>query len=208
MKLDICIPTMRPLDEIRPQIEAIERTAALPHRIIASCQVAYAAENRNFCLQAVASPIAVMLDDDIEGFAQTPGWDELLIAPFLEKAQRPELAVISARLMNPDGTVGPTCARNYDLTPDLIEIPPARDCIMPTAAIAFRNVGIRFDQAFVGSGWEDNDWMRQYLVRDPKSVFLMNNRCRLVHRNEMKRQGGKFWEHNRAYYRRKWQIHD
>jgi hypothetical protein len=37
-------------------------------------------------------------------------------------------------------------------------------------------------------------------------VFVQSNRCRLIHANEMKNQKGKYWQHNRDHFSKKWGI--
>lgn len=158
-----------------------------------------AAQNRNWCLgQINLGEIAIMLDDDIEGFY--PGW----IADLTKPLEDESVVMVSARLMNPDGTVGLTCSRCYDLEPDEIEIFTNGVCVLPTAAIAFRHRGHMFDENFIGSGFEDNDWCMQYLQADPCARFIQSNRCKLIHRNEMKNQKGKFWQKNQHYFYSKW----
>jgi len=102
--------------------------------------------------------------------------------------------------MNPDGSVGPTCSRCYALEPEEIEIKSNGVCVMPTAAIAFRHRGHRFDEGFIGSGWEDNLWAANFIHADPNAVFVQSNRCRLTHRNEAKNQKGVYWEHNERHF--------
>jgi len=138
-----------------------------------------------------------MLDDDISGFY--PGWHLDLLAPFRD----PLVCMVSARLMNPDGSIGPTCSRCYDLEPEEIEVFSDGHCVLPTAAIAFRNIGLRFDERYKGSGWEDNDFCFQYLKANPKYKFIQSNRCRLIHANEMKHQA-EYWTHNKEYFEWKW----
>jgi len=200
--IDIMIPTLRPLEDIQKQIDEIERNTHEPHRIIASCQNASAAINRNFCLQFARSDILVMLDDDIEGFF--PGWLSTLVAP-LNSCD--EVVMVSARLMAPDGSVGASCAGVHDIESKWVPVPPKRDCVMPSAAIAFRNWGLRFDEHFIGSGFEDGDFCFQYLDLKPSVQFYINNQCKLIHRNEMKHQweNGHF-EKNRRYFWRKWHV--
>ena len=220
--IDICIPTMRSLSEVEAQIAQIEATAELPHRIIASCQPVSAAINRNFCLHVASSPIIIMLDDDMEGFF--PGWDVKLLEIF---DVEPRAVMVSARLMSPQWKVGPSCARNGNLVPRWVEVFAAQDCLMPSAAIAFRNRGHRFDEGFVGSGWEDNDFcfkllfgcrarrlvkervakhyglaLHDYLLAANVPRFYIDNACQLVHRNEMKEQfqGNRFAENRKHMY--------
>lgn len=158
-----------------------------------------AAKNRNYCLDhVIVGEIAIMLDDDIEGFYE--GWVGDLIKPM----EDPAVVMVSARLLNPDGSFGSTCSRCYDPDPEEIEIKSNGVCILPTAAISFRHRGHRFDENFVGSGFEDNDWCQQYLSADPGAKFIQSNLCRLIHRNEMKNQKGKIWNHNMLYFHNKW----
>lgn len=197
--MKILIPTLLPLLDIAPMIRDIQATAP-GCDIFASCTKASASVNRNICLDQIAvGETAIMLDDDISGF--TPNWvDDLLVGLTI-----PNAVMVSARLLNPDGTFGPTCAEVFDQTPDEIVLTTdRRECVMPTAAIAFAWSGERYDSAFVGSGFEDNDLMAQILQRDPSAVFVQSNRCRLIHRNECKEQKGSNWEHNQRYFWSKW----
>jgi hypothetical protein len=181
--LDILIPTLKPRRELADQIDAIERTTHSPHRIIASCQPLSAARNRNLCLEWGRSDPLIMLDDDISGF--TEGWEERLVAPIFADAK---ICVASARLMHPDGRVGDMCNVRRTAGQGWFEVPVQRDCVMPSAAIAFRNWGLRFDEQFVGSGYEDGDFCFQYRAIDKQAKFVVTDDCRLVHANEAKNQ--------------------
>ena len=199
LPVDIIIPTLRPLAEVQDQIRDIDRTAILPHTIIATCQKVSAAKNRNLGLDCADGDIVITLDDDITGFF--PGWDFRLILPL---ALDPDLVMISARLMNPDGTVVPNCVDNYDLEPDLIYIPKRTDMpspIMPSAAIAFRNLGLRYDEGYLGSGFEDMQFMAELYRISPEFKFAINNNCRLIHLNEKKQQLGPNWILNERKFR-------
>jgi glycosyltransferase involved in cell wall biosynthesis len=195
--IDVLIPTLRPLRDIGEMVREILVTARHGARIIHSVQQASASVNRNACLSQTSAPIAIMLDDDITGFY--PGWD----ADLLEPLQDERVVIVTARLMRPDGRVAQTCSRCYDLTPETIEIQPAKECVLPTAAIAFRNFGIRFDEHFRGSGFEDGDWCFEYRRQYPDCRFIQTNKCRLVHLNEMKQQR-EHWHHNKTYLYNKW----
>jgi len=201
-KIDISIPTLKPWSEIQEQVADIERNTRTPHRIIASCLPGSASVNRNFCLEYARSPIIIMLDDDISGFF--PGWETALIEPLFSD---PRVCMTSARLMNADGTVQQTCAGTMALEPKWITIRSRRHCTMASAAIAFRNIGLRFDEGFIGSGFEDGDFCLQYLAADERNTFMLTNACQLVHGNEMKHQfeNGTF-QRNHEYIKAKWGI--
>jgi glycosyltransferase involved in cell wall biosynthesis len=197
--MDVLIPTCRPAEEVSEMVREIEATMTIADRVIASCQPGSASFNRNWCLDRCESHRAIMLDDDIRGFY--PGWD----ADLVKSLAGASVAAVSARLMRPNGKIAQTCSRSYELTPDEIEVEPYDCCVMPTAAIAFRNVGIRFDEGFRGSGFEDGDWFFSYRKQFPDCRFIQSNRCRLIHLNEMKCQR-EHWRHNKAHFEAKWKI--
>lgn len=196
--MKILIPTCKRPNELAGIVAAIHATTD-DGDVIVSGLPASASINRNYCLSLVnEGDVAVMLDDDIEGFYH--GWLDDLTRPLADES----VVMVSARLLNPDGSFAQTCSRCYDREPEQIEITSNGVCVLPTAAIAFRYRGFKFDEHFLGSGFEDNDWCFQYLAADPAAKFVQSNRCRLVHRNEMKNQKGKFWKHNMAYFFTKW----
>lgn len=199
--MKILIPSCKSNDDLLVMLGRIlDTTSGI--EVVMSCQKASASVNRNRCLDYVVDgEVAIMLDDDIEGFY--PGWLEDLVNPFHD----PAVIMVSARLLNADGSFAQTCSRCYEPEPEEIEIKSNGVCVLPTAAIAFRHRrGHQFDENFLGSGFEDNDWCHQYLAADPTAKFIQSNRCRLIHRNEMKQQHGRNWKHNQAYFWHKWGV--
>lgn len=200
--MKILIPTMLTPEQVAPQIAAI-RAVTPDADIFASCLKASASVNRNACLDQIRpGDVAVMADDDVEGWYK--GWDDDLLKGLWDVDNA---VMVSARLLTPDGSFGPTCACNFDKTPMEITLrprPASPHCIMPTAAIAFVHRGHRFCEDFKGSGWEDNDFCAQYVAADPDAAFVMSNRCKLVHRNEQKMQHGSYWAHNKEVFFRRW----
>ena len=197
--MKILIPTCKDRSEIDSQIcEIFENTPGAD--IFSSCTKASASVNRNMCLDQIqAGEVAIMIDDDITGFY--PGWDTDLAKPLEDES----FFAVSARLLNKDGKFGQTCSACYEPSPDLIEIKLHGHCVMPTAAIAFRYKGIRFDEAgYAGSGFEDDDWFCEHVKSFPELRYAQSNACSLCHLNEMKNQKGKFWDHNIKYFREKW----
>lgn len=196
----ILIPTLLPQEKLRKIVEEIKQTTGLD--AICSCVKASASVNRNICIDRAClsdGDIVIMLDDDITGFYE--GWLSDLVKPM----QDANVVMASARLLRADGvTFNETCSQCFDAEPEEIEIKRHGDCLIPTAAISFRYKGIRFDESYVGSGWEDNDFCLQYLQKFPESKFIQSNRCRLIHLNEMKNQKGHYWERNVSVFIRKW----
>ncbi len=221
--VDIVIPTF--LDKNDPQVlklaAEIEATVTLHKRLIITGQPVSAAKNRNYGLKFCADaplwncadhnimlnqlrqrPLVIMVDDDMTGFF--PGWDALLIQPLLDD---PAGLCVSARLMNDKGQVGPSCMGNDSLIPPIIEIQNRRIRCMPTASIAHRNVGIRFDENYIGSGFEDNDFMNQMSEAVPVGKYFINNNVRLIHMNQMKAQyENNYFQINGTYFRKKWGL--
>lgn len=199
--MKILIPTMLTREQVAAQVAAI-RAVTPGADIFASCLKASASVNRNACLDQIkVVESAIMIDDDIEGFY--PGWQNDLAAGLdVENA-----VMVSARLLNPDGTFGPTCSGNRDPSPLEIPLTPMTSrpqCIMPTAAIAFIHRGHRFMESMIGSGWEDNAWCAEYVAADPGARFVQSNRCKLIHRNEAKLQRGPYWNHNKDEFFKRW----
>ena len=195
MKPDILIPTNKPEGKLWRQISAIRKTAP-GCRIMPSCFSVSAATNRNWTLYH-AGPVVVMVDDDIGGFF--PGWAEKLCAPLND----PNVVMVSARLMKPDGTPGAM----MDIAPDLSqEIVVVKQRMVPSACIAFHNDGTHYDETYAGAGFEDTDHCRQLGEKYPDGVWVIHNGVRLIHKNEMKGQGDYRFQQNREYYLRKWGI--
>ncbi len=211
--IDIIIPTLRTLKEIRPMIDEIEKNTIIDHKIIVTCQPVSAAMNRNFGLDCAMNDILIMIDDDISGFFK--GWAKELIKPLEENE---DIIMVSARCMNSDGTLASTGACDYDISKPLSYVPKLKQGILPTSAIAFRKMPFRFDENYKGAAFEDADFCFQIFIKNPVSQFVINNECKLIHLNERKGYGGAkehntfnpeedkiLWE-NRAYFHKKWNV--
>lgn len=202
--IDVIIPTCKTQPEIADLAAEILRTAGCSVRLIPTCEPLSAAINRNFGLCEMHGHWGIMVDDDVCEFPQ--GWALKLSTTVLTNNT---CVLVSARLMNEDGTPGPMTG----------EPPPAANAgltvakRLPTACIAFLNDGLRFDENFVGSGWEDDDFCAQVRQKYPAGKFIINEDVRVVHKNNMTNQGfikgvgpvpGGNFEKNQAYYESKW----
>lgn len=189
----VIVPTCRPLDtpQIQSLAEEIKATTVGSYELIVSSGVdKSAAQNRNIGLEKAKGKYVLMVDDDIRALPQ--GWNERLVNS-LSKWEG--FAVVSARLMRPDLTTpGVMCDATYDSS---AEYQVARD--LPTACVAFKNTHLRFDETFIGSGWEDTDFLRQLGTRR-----VIDNTIKVVHLNEQKKQDGKIWDANKEFYHTKW----
>jgi hypothetical protein len=189
----ITIPSIK--DNLEEQLKCIQETSTGNFSIYTSQTKNSASYNRNRCLeQSVDNDFVIMIDDDISGFFT--GWNEVLVKPFMEDNR---ICLVAARLINKDGTIHATIAGNRDTSNRL--------CVVGTvcsACIAFRKTEIRFDENFVGSGFEDTDFVRQIVQNNNGGKIVINNDCKLIHINEMKGQTGENNTVNQRYYVEKW----
>jgi len=165
-------------------------------KVIVSSSQESAAVNRNRGLDQCKGDIVIQVDDDISGFYD--GWWKDLARPLLFGK---DVVMVSARLIRDDGSFAEMLGGCYDKSPGTVSVITKE---LPSACIAFRNDGTRFDEAYRGSGYEDTDYCAQLRKKYPNGKFLINNKCRLVHRNEQKGQVGENHEHNNAYFAKKW----
>jgi len=193
----IIIPTYKPKKEILPMLEQLEEINEDKIPIIATCMRASASTNRNYGLIGVETDIVIMIDDDITGFY--PGWDRDLVQPFKDYN---DIAMMSARLLKPDGSLGVMNNTKVDIISPLAEV---KERILPSACVAFLNDGLMFDENFLGSGWEDTDFCLQLQKAYPSKKFYINNGVKVIHLNEMK---GSAWSENKKYCLDKWKLKD
>ena len=193
MNPNIIIPTCKNELEIAPQVCDVEGFS-LDCRLIVTCKKASASINRNIGLEQADSDIVVMIDDDISGFYM--GWWKDLIEPLKDK----NVVMTSANLVNTDGSPAPMMFRSNSVG-GLMSVPR-----VPTACVAFRKSKLRFDENFIGSGFEDDDFCAQLKLDNPSGRFVVVEDCRIVHANEMKNQHGENFEKNKAYFNSKWKT--
>lgn len=203
MKHCILIPSCKSEEDLNQQTGDILSTDRGLNVIYSYGNEVSAAINRNVCLEIATKEYnptyIVMIDDDITGFFS--GWSELLIKPLDD----PDVLYVSARLMNECGKPQMVMGFNKNLNNALVPVN-----IAPSAAIAFRNDGVRFCEEYKGSGWEDTDFhfqLKEKYGYDKK--VLINNRVKLTHFHEMKNQNGvgpgiNPFEENKKIFDQRW----
>lgn len=191
--INIIVPTIN-TDYDKMQIEDKLKN---PCNIIISQSNGSASQNRNAGLNSATGKYIIMVDDDIAGFYF--GWESDLIAPVM----RDKYLIVSARLLNRDGSFAEMqrFERGNDES-DIVYTAGTPAHIFPSAAIAFYDNGIRFDENYERGGWEDTDFFFQ--SKKIGCEFAINNRCKLIHKNENKWNVGDTNEKNRKYFYRKW----
>ena len=211
---DILIPTNKPYNKIARQIKAIDESVSGEYTINPTCFNASSPVNRNYSLIHATSDIVIMIDDDIWGFF--PGWADKLIEPFSDL----NVVMVSARLMKTKTAYGVMMDIPLDLTNTLYEVPKFYNIKdkntgntvsvkgVPSACIAFRNDGIRYDENYVGAGFEDTHMCLELCCKYPNGKFLIHNEVKLLHKNEMKNQLNGQLIRNQQYFMNYWGIRD
>jgi glycosyltransferase involved in cell wall biosynthesis len=195
--IDIIIPSCKPYTDLRQRVCLIKETDLIEYNYIPTGFKVSASVNRNFgLLESFKSKneYIIMIDDDIGGFK--PGWQKTLIQPLIDQ---PKVRLVSARLFNPDGSLGPMMGASNDISKPFNEVPKfmgfggKRFGAILSAAIAFRKFdllssGVRFNNNFIGSGWEDTLFCYHIQKAFSDCIMLCNNQCKLIHYHEMKNQ--------------------
>jgi len=213
MKTDIIIPTNRYIDELTDIIKDIKaNTDMSKYNLIVTCLQVSAATNRNYGLIQANSEKVIMLDDDISGFY--PGWADDMLKPLKDNVM-----MVSARLMNIPDEVGVMMDIKPDLTKPLQVVNTFYDIkdsetdktvpvkAVPSACIAFYNDReVYFDEGYIGAGFEDTDICFQMCCKYPEKQIVINNECKLIHKNEMKNQLQGQLQKNQLYFQHKWGL--
>jgi hypothetical protein len=197
-QIDIILVTHKERD-LKKELEIADNTQE-KFNLIPTCRIGESASiNRNYGLDTSTSEIAVMLDDDITGFYQ--GWLTDLVQPMIDD---PAIIIASVRLLDENRNL--THMMGGDNIPNDWGVHTAKLSSfrnykkVPTSCIAIRKNDVRFDEGFKGSGYEDTTYINYINLLYPTKSIVVNNNCKLIHLNEMKNQGGKYWEHNHSRY--------
>lgn len=182
---DIIIPTCKKPEEVAPLIEEIQKYSR-GCKLVATCLPKSAAINRNHGLAESTADYVVMCDDDTGGFYD--GWYRNLINPLINDKY---IVMTSARLIDKEGKPARMVASKYEILDTFEEVVMA-----PSACIAFRKTDVRFDERFIGCGFEDS-WFCHCMSKNGKIVIV--NSVRIRHDNEMKNQKDTF-QHNHDLY--------
>lgn len=191
----IIIPSCKPIHECEKLIEELHASCVIVESIIHTGFKVSASTNRNYGLNRSSAEYVIMVDDDMTGFYT--GWD----ADLVDALKSNGAVAVSPRLVNADGSTGEMMGLSIPADGDVFIV---KEKVLPTACICFKNDGTRFDEVFIGSGWEDTDFCKQLELRYPDKPFCIANAIKLVHNNEMKNQNGKYWVYNKQYFMLKW----
>ena len=199
MFITVAVPTLKTIEQLQDIKKELESTVDLSNtEILFSCQNASASINRNWVLSHAKGDLIIMVDDDMKGFF--PGWIDLLIKPFEDI----NVVMSSARLMTKDGNLGFMIGLNQGTqiqNGNLIDI---KSKVVPSACICIRKNESRYDENFIGCGFEDTDYCIRLCQEYPNGKIIVVDNCRLIHLQEMKNETGVFWNKNRETFFSKW----
>jgi hypothetical protein len=181
---DILIRCYSPGDRLRELLDNLTRVTRSPYNVILAAGKRHAVLNQNVALERARTRYAVFLDDDI---LLTDGWLERL----RETMDRTGAGAVSARQLRMDGT--PLASAAAVEKGEIAEICFGGACFM------FRNdLGLRFDETYVRSQWDDFDFIFQFYERGYKCYI--DGRVEFYHHADPKI----CQDQNYAYFIRKW----
>jgi hypothetical protein len=167
---DILIRCYEPHDRLRELLDNLTRVTRSPYNVLLITGKRSAVLNQNVGLERARTRYAVFLDDDV---LLTEGWLERL----RETMERTGAGAVSARQRRMDGSLLSTAAAAGD--GEVVEALSGGACFM------FRtDLGLRFDETYVRSQWDDVDFMFQLFEQGYKAY--VDGRVDFYHHNDPK----------------------
>lgn len=197
---NVIIPTRKPHSELQLLIHQIKETAGMPCEVyVTGIKDGSASENRNKGLEwAKGCDWVCMIDDDCQ--PQQVGWLSVLArAMFCDDVVFASSALYQLSGM-PAYMTGLNDCGGCHKASGVWECPSKR---VLTACCAFKPNGIKFDETYTGSGFEDTDYCNQLSEKTPAGKFIVCFDSKVIHINEMKEQKNN-WSWNKMVYHSKW----
>jgi hypothetical protein len=167
---DILIRCYEPHDRLRALLDNLTKVTRSPYNILLIVGKRSAVLNQNVGLDRARTRYAVFLDDDV---ILTEGWLERL----RETMDRTGAGAVSARQLRMDGSPLSTAAACGE--GNIVEALSGGACFM------FRtDVGLRFDETYVRSQWDDVDFMFHLFERGYNAY--VDGRVDFYHHNDPK----------------------
>ncbi len=187
--VSVIIPALEECARLQRAIASVRATADLPYQLVVSRARQCVAKNRNAGLSRATQDLVAFLDDDV---VLAPGWMSRL-ASALE--QHADIGAASAHLVFPDGS--PQSRRPALAPGELWEVTIPGTCFMYSRA---RVGDTRFDERYVGSQWEDTDWMWRVQRRGLRTVVVGG--VTVVHDHDLREN--QWLAENRAHFEQVW----
>ncbi len=187
--ISVIIPAYADRPRLHRAVRSVETTTDLPFELVVALAPQQVAANRNAGLARATQDLCAFLDDDV---VLPPGWASRLVAVL---DARPDVGAVSGKLVFPDGRPQ---TRRPDLGPgELWEIPIPGTCFVYCRS---RVGDPYFDQTYLGSQWEDTDWVWQ--LRERGFPTVMTGDVTVVHDHQLS-ENQWFFE-NAERFQRKW----
>lgn len=188
-RVDVILPVYEDSDLLRRTLWSIRETADLPYTLIVSCAAQSVAKNRNAGLARARHDVTFFVDDDV---LLPPHWMSRLVATL---ARREDLGAVGPHLTFPNGAPQ---TRRPDLGPgELWEV------TIPGTVFAYSRSRVgdpRFDEAYLGSQWEDTDWMWELAKRGFGTALTGDVHVKHEHAEKQNR----WLEENMRHFHDKW----
>jgi glycosyltransferase involved in cell wall biosynthesis len=192
--VSICMITIKTKEEMQKNIDDALNNAISNHEFIfVSNPDGGVAENRNKCLAQAKGNYVIFVDDDL--FNYPHGWDEQLLHKLYEDKN---VLMTGPRLLNTDNTFQKTVSHCDDIETDYVKVD-----YLPGACMVYRRDGIQFNEEYTGWGMEDIEFELMLKKINPSGHFLLCNKVKINHVNEMKNEPNHGSENKRKFYK-KW----
>ncbi len=166
--VSVIIPAYDDSDLLRRAIWSIRTTADLPYELVIAREKQCVAKNRNMGLDRATQDLTFFMDDDV---LLPAGWMSRLVSVL---AGREDYGAVSAFMSFPNGA--PQMTR-YDMKPgELWEVSIPGTCFVYSRA---RVGDQRFDEGYLGSQWEDTDWM--WTIQEKGLCTVMTRDVWIIH---------------------------
>lgn len=199
MFLSICMPTVKPIEEIQDRINEIERATVHKHEIIIESNPdGGVALNRNKCLIKSNGYYIIFVDDDLYGYPK--GWDKTLIDQLKENE---DIVIIGPRLLNMDGTIQHTNSRCDNINDDFVEVD-----MIPGACMAYVKNYLFFDERYKRWGYEDPDFILTMIKSGFGKKIVLANKVKLRHKNEFKHMNDYLHENKTLFLSRHHRLYE
>ena len=187
--ISVLIPSLGDSPRLRRAIWSVRETTDLPFQVVVAPAAHGVAANRTQCLGLAREDLIAFVDDDV---LRPVGWASRLAAVL---ARERDVGAVSASIAFPDGR--PQMRRHPLPAGTVWDTTPPGTCFVYSRA---RAGDLRFDEGYLGSQWEDTDWMWALAKRGLRTVVTGD--VRVAHEHV---PGAHPWlEHNLRRFAAKW----
>jgi hypothetical protein len=187
--VSIIIPAYDDSANLRRVIWSIEQTVDLPYELIIARAKQCVAKNRNAGLDRATQDLTVFMDDDV---LLPAGWLSNLVSGL---AKNEDIGAVSSLLIFPNGA--PQTRRPDLKSGEMWDVTAPGTCFVYSRR---RVNDMRFDENYLGSQWEDTDWIWQ--VKELGLKTLVTGDVTVVHDHQIREN--QWLVENMTYFQKKW----